>query len=130
MNKKLLLTGSVFGFLAILMGAFGAHGLKNILDTTAIAVFETGVKFQMYHAVLLLILPSLPLTVRVKKALFFLLLVGVLFFSGSIYGLATNTLTSFDFRKIAIITPVGGTLLAVAWGVLVVNFLKKNNNKF
>lgn len=129
MNKKILLAGSIFGFLAVLIGAFGAHGLEKLLDTAAIATFETGVTYQMYHALLLLILPMLPLTARSKKLLFFLIVVGVLFFSGSIYALATNDLTSFDFKKIALITPLGGTLLIVAWGVLITGFLKKNINK-
>lgn len=129
MNKKILLAGSIFGFLAVLIGAFGAHGLEKLLDTAAIATFETGVTYQMYHALLLLILPMLPLTARSKKLLFFLIVVGVLFFSGSIYALATNDLTFFDFKKIALITPLGGTLLIVAWGVLITGFLKKNINK-
>ena len=126
MDRSLLIAGSVFGLLAVLIGAFGAHGLEKYLDADAISAFETGVKYQMYHALLLLVASSLPVTIKVKKNLFFLLVIGVLFFSGSIYGLATNELTGFDFKKIALITPLGGTLLIAAWGMLVYTFLLKN----
>ena len=126
MNKQLLIAGSIFGFLAVLIGAFGAHGLEKHLDAEAITTFETGVKYQMYHALLLLIASSLPISIKIKKRLFFLIVIGVLFFSGSIYGLATNELTRFDFKKIALITPLGGTLLITAWGMLVYTFLLKN----
>lgn len=128
MNKKLLVAGSVFGFLAVLIGAFGAHGLEKSLDATAIATFETGVKYQMYHALLLLLLYGLPLSNKAKKSLFFLLIIGVILFSGSIYGLATNDLTTFDFKIIALLTPIGGTLLMAAWAVLIFSFFRKNKN--
>lgn len=124
MNKRLLLAGSVFGFLGVLIGAFGAHGLEKSLDADAIATFETGVKYQMYHALLLLILPTLPLVHKTKKVVCWLLIIGIVFFSGSIYGLATNSLTAFNFKKIALITPLGGTLLIVAWGLLIYRFIK------
>jgi len=55
MNKRLLFTGSIFGFLGVIIGAFGAHGLEKSLDVDALATFETGVKYQMYHALLLLL---------------------------------------------------------------------------
>lgn len=125
MDKKLRITGAVFGLTAVIIGAFGAHGLEKVLDTSAITTFETGVKYQMYHALLLLIIPVFALSERTKKTLFILLLLGILFFSGSIYGLATNELTSFDFTKIALITPVGGTLLIISWGMLVFQFIKE-----
>lgn len=123
MNKQLLLAGSIFGFLGVLIGAFGAHGLEKSLDASAMATFETGVKYQMYHALLLLILSALPLSSRTKKTLCWLLVVGIVFFSGSIYALATNNLTFFDFKKIALLTPFGGTLLIVAWALLIYRFL-------
>lgn len=129
MNKQLLVAGSIFGFLGVVLGAFGAHGLETAISPQDIATFETGVKYQMYHALLLLLLASLPLSRKAKKSLFFLLVGGVLLFSGSIYGLATNDLTGFDFKKIALVTPLGGTLLIVAWGALIFNFIKSRNIK-
>lgn len=124
MDKKLRVTGGIFGLTAVIIGAFGAHGLEKVLDASAIATFETGVKYQMYHALLLLLIPVFALSEKTKKTVWVLLLLGILFFSGSIYGLATNELTSFDFTKIALITPIGGTLLIVSWLLLVIHFIK------
>lgn len=124
MDKKLRLTGGIFGLTAVIIGAFGAHGLEKVLDASAIATFETGVKYQMYHALLLLLIPVFALSEKTKKIVWMLLLLGILFFSGSIYGLATNELTSFDFTKIALITPIGGTLLIVSWLLIVIHFIK------
>ncbi|TVZ21406.1 uncharacterized membrane protein YgdD (TMEM256/DUF423 family) [Dokdonia sp. Hel_I_63] len=124
MDKKLRVTGGIFGLTAVIIGAFGAHGLEKVLDASAIATFETGVKYQMYHALLLLLIPVFALSEKTKKIVWVLLLLGILFFSGSIYGLATNELTSFDFTKIALITPIGGTLLIVSWLLIVIHFIK------
>lgn len=119
----MLITGALFGGLAVVLGAFGAHALKSALDAEAIKTFETGVKYQMYHALLLMLVAGLPqLSVQAKTSVFWLLLIGILLFSGSIYLLATNSLTAFDFKKIGFVTPIGGTLLIIAWGVLVFNF--------
>ncbi len=124
MDKKLRVTGGIFGLTAVIIGAFGAHGLEKVIDASAIATFETGVKYQMYHALLLLLIPVFALSEKTKKIVWVLLLLGILFFSGSIYGLATNELTSFDFTKIALITPIGGTLLIVSWLLIVIHFIK------
>ena len=125
MNKTILITASLFGILGIILGAFGAHGLKAFIPIEAQQSFETGVRYQMYHAFFLFFVGS-NATVRpkAKKAIYFLTLLGVLLFSGSIYGLATNTLTTFNFKTIGIVTPIGGLLLISAWVVLLFNFLK------
>lgn len=124
MDKKLRIAGTIFGLTAVVIGAFGAHGLEKVLDIEAITTFETGVKYQMYHALLLLFMSLFALSEKTKKTLLLLLVTGILFFSGSIYGLATNDLSSFDFTKIALITPIGGTLLIAGWAVLLVQFIK------
>ncbi len=126
MNKTILATGLVFGVLAVVLGAFGAHGLKKVIGPAEIATFETGIKYQMYHALFLMVLSVLPnISSGTKQWVFYLVLVGVLLFSGSIYFLATNSLTSFDFKKIGFITPIGGTALIGAWGVLLYSVLTK-----
>ncbi|PRX52179.1 DUF423 domain-containing protein [Salegentibacter salegens] len=125
MNRKFLITGAIFGLLAVIIGAFGAHGLKPLLDEAARESFETGVKYQMYHALLFLLVGSFNFTkFRFQKSIFFLLLFGVICFSGSIYLLATNNLTPIDFTGIALVTPLGGTLLIAAWIFLLVEFIK------
>lgn len=119
MNKTIFLTGIVMGVSAVVLGAFGAHGLEGRLDVDAIQTFETGVKYQMYHALFLLILGSLKqLPERSKKWIFSLVVIGVILFSFSIYFLATNVLTQFDFKVIGFITPIGGLLLIIGWLLL------------
>lgn len=125
MNRTILVTASIFGVLAVILGAFAAHGLKETLTVSEISTFETGVRYQMYYALLLLFVGTTSLiSNKSKKWIFYLTLIGILFFSGSIYGLATNNLTSFDFKTIAMITPIGGLLLIAVWGVLLFQFLK------
>lgn len=128
MNKKLLVTGAVLGMLSIILGAFGAHGLKALVSEASVQTFETGVRYQMYHALLLLVIGATHfVSLKAKKSIYYLVLVGLVFFSGSIYALATNTLTGFDFKTIGFITPIGGLLLILAWGVIVVNLIKNKS---
>ncbi|WP_439150944.1 DUF423 domain-containing protein [Winogradskyella sp.] len=129
MNKKLLITGTVLGVLGIVLGAFAAHGLEKLIDADAINSFETGVRYQIYHAFLLLILGSSSfLNLKIKKIVWILVIIGWVFFSVSIYGLATNDLTSFNFKTIAMITPLGGLLLISAWIVMLIGILKTKND--
>ena len=119
MNKTIFSTGVLFGVLSVILGAFGAHGLEQLIDANAIMTFETGVRYQMYHALFLLILANTKFLPELhKNAIFYLIVMGTILFSFSIYFLATNTLTSFDFKKIALLTPLGGTLLIFGWILL------------
>lgn len=125
MNKKILVAGSILGILGIILGAFAAHGLEKLVDADAIKTFETGVRYQIYHAFFLLILGGTSfVNLKTKKIVFYLVLVGLLFFSGSIYGLATNDLSSFNFKTIAMITPVGGLLLILAWAMMLIGIMR------
>jgi uncharacterized membrane protein YgdD (TMEM256/DUF423 family) len=102
--------------------------LKKVLSIEELSTFETGVKYQMYHALFLVFIGTInELSQKAKKTIYYLVVFGVIFFSGSIYLLATNSLTTFDFKVIGFITPVGGLLLIVAWGVLFMQFLKKKS---
>ena len=125
MNKSILVTASILGLTSIVFGAFGAHGLKELISVESLQTFETGVRYQMYHAILLLFVGgSSFVKEKTKGIIFYLTVIGLVFFSGSIYGLATNTLTSFNFKTIGFVTPIGGLLLILAWGLLAVNFIK------
>lgn len=127
MDKSIISTGAFFGMLAIILGAFGAHALKNVLSITELSTFETGVKYQMYHALFLLFIgTNSNIAEKIKKRIYVLTLIGTVFFSGSIYLLATNSVTSFDFKIIGFVTPLGGFLLISAWATLLLNYL---NNK-
>jgi uncharacterized membrane protein YgdD (TMEM256/DUF423 family) len=119
MNRTIFLTGTVLGLLAVLLGAFGAHGLEKLVDINAIQTFETGVKYQMYHALFLLILANVyKIPEQRKKWVFYCVFSGVILFSFSVYVLAINSITSFDFKSIAFLTPIGGTLLVLGWVLL------------
>ncbi len=119
MNRTILLTGTLFGLLAVVFGAFGAHGLKDLIDADAVQTFETGVRYQMYHALFLLALSSMAqLPEKRKKLVYYFVVSGILLFSFSIYLLATNSLTAFDFKAIGFVTPIGGLLLILGWSVL------------
>jgi len=128
MDKKIISTGAIFGMIAIILGAFGAHALKKVLSIEALATFETGVKYQIYHALFLVLIGMLNgLSTKAKNIIYNLVVFGVIFFSGSIYLLATNSLTTFDFKIIGFATPIGGLLLILAWGVLLLNYINKKS---
>lgn len=126
MEKKIVATAAFLGFTGIVLGAFGAHGLKKIVSPEAVLVFETGVRYQIYHALFFLFIGTTTLlSDKVKKQIFILVNTGVLLFSGSIYLLAINTLLPFDFTRFGWITPIGGLLLILAWGVLFLSIIKR-----
>jgi uncharacterized membrane protein YgdD (TMEM256/DUF423 family) len=129
MERKITLTAAILGMLSIIFGAFGAHALKKILDIEQLSTFETGVKYQMYHALFLLFVGISKISEKAKKTIFYLVVFGVLFFSGSIYLLATRTMTNIDFSVIGIVTPIGGLLLILAWLVLFINFWNNKSQK-
>ena len=128
MDKKILLTAAMLGITAIILGAFGAHALKKVLTETQLQSFEIGVRYQMYHALFLLFLGlNSHLSFKTKKTILALTVSGVIFFSGSIYLLATDSLNAFNFKVIGFITPLGGLLLILAWSILMIHFLKKKS---
>ncbi len=126
MDKKILSTAGFFGMTAIILGAFGAHALKKVLSLEQLATFETGVKYQMYHALFLLFLGlNNHLSFKMKKLILVLTILGIMLFSGSIYLLATDSLNDFNFKIIGFITPIGGLFLIASWAILMVHYLKK-----
>ena len=130
MNKLILVTGSILGMLAIILGAFASHGLKSLISVELLQTFETGVRYQMYHAIVLLFIGTTSVfSSKIKQKLFYLIVIGILFFSGSIYGLATNELSGFDFKSIAFITPIGGLFLIISWSIMALQFLKLKSDK-
>ena len=110
--KSLLVIGSVFAALSVLMGAFGAHGLKNRLSIEDLAIFETAVRYQMYHAlgILLMGVVSFYLTEKLVSAPAYFLILGIIIFSGSLFLLVFTNL-----RWFGAITPIGGLCLIIGW---------------
>ena len=126
MNKTIFGTGIFFGLTAVLLGAFGAHGLEKMIDAKAIQTFETGVRYQMYHALFLMILGGCNVLANErKKMVYYFIVAGVVCFSFSIYLLAINELSSFDFKKLALLTPFGGVLLIIGWILLGIRVLNQ-----
>lgn len=116
MNKAIIGTASVIGLISIILGAFGAHAFKEVLTVEQLVSFETGVRYQMYHALFLLFIGTTSLlSDRQKKTIFTVTLIGLLFFSGSIYLLATQSLSGIDFKFLGPVTPIGGLFLISAW---------------
>lgn len=128
MDKKIISAAGFFGMTAIILGAFGAHALKKILMPEQLIAFETGVKYQMYHALFLLFIGlNLHVAPNIRKTIFVLTVLGITLFSGSIYLLTTQGITSVNFKPIGFITPVGGMLLIAAWAILMVHFMRKKS---
>jgi len=126
MDRKIIAVAAFMGAVAIVLGAFGAHGLKEVLNESQLATFETGVKYQMYHALFLLFIGTMNLiTGTTKKTILWLVSAGVLFFSGSIYLLSTATVTGLSVKFLGPVTPLGGMLLIAAWLLLFAKILGK-----
>jgi len=123
--KKMLVTGVIFIIVSIVLGAFGAHALKSHLTEERLASFETGVKYQMYHGLGLLLLAILTKHIqlpweRIRKVL----TIGVVFFSGSIYLLALQSILGVKYGAfIGPITPIGGLFLMIGWGFVLKGLL-------
>lgn len=124
MNKNLTIT-SVLGFLAIALGAFGAHALKEKLSIDQLSSFETAVRYQMYHVIVLLFVNIYKgFTDKLKNTISFLFFIGILFFSGSIYLIQLTEITA---KSIWFITPMGGLFFMAGWVVLGLSFAKKKS---
>src|SRR5579872_1160690 len=111
-SKGCLRAGAVLAFLAVAAGAFGAHGLKDVLDAEMKAVYETAVRYQMYHALALLLVAALAdkLSIRAVSWSGACFLGGVILFSGSLYALSLS-----GIRELGAITPLGGLLFLAGW---------------
>jgi uncharacterized membrane protein YgdD (TMEM256/DUF423 family) len=133
MHKSFLIFGAFFGLLSILLGAFGAHALQDIVtDEKLLHGFQTGVQYQMYHALALLatgiLYEKFPATLlRWAGNLF---ISGIILFSGSLYLLtALNGKEESLVKIIGPITPVGGTLFILGWLFLLITFLRNKNSE-
>jgi uncharacterized membrane protein YgdD (TMEM256/DUF423 family) len=120
--KLFLLLGSVNAFLAVLLGAFGAHALRARVEGRLFEVFETGSEYHFYHALGLLLIGLLARSYPESRLIFAsgaLMMLGILVFSGSLYGLAVT-----GARWLGAITPIGGTAFLIAWVLLAIAVLR------
>ncbi|MFZ4622245.1 MAG: DUF423 domain-containing protein [Bacteroidota bacterium] len=113
MKRSLLLLGSLFAFFGVALGAFGAHGLKQILAPDMLAVFETAVRYHMYHAFAIILTSLLADEHSSADTAGRLFGLGIILFSGSLYVLALT-----ENRSFGMITPLGGFCFLSGWAVL------------
>lgn len=124
--KKFAIIGAVFAMLAVALGAFGAHALKEQLVSSR-SVWETAVQYQMFHALALLVIAIL---LHLFRDSFFsiaawLMVIGTLFFSGSLY-----TLSLIKITAIGIVTPIGGVFFILAWLFVILGIFRIRTSRF
>jgi uncharacterized membrane protein YgdD (TMEM256/DUF423 family) len=128
MHRNYLASGALFGAMAVVLGAFGAHGLKQIVEVETVQVFQTGVQYQVYHALALvgvgIIYERYPNRMVTWAGVFFI--AGIILFSGSLYTITAFKATeSIGIKGIGIITPFGGLFFIVGWILLFLGVMKK-----
>ncbi|HTN47066.1 MAG TPA: DUF423 domain-containing protein [Flavipsychrobacter sp.] len=130
MNKTGIIAGILFAGTGVILGAFGAHALKQVLDIMQLSVFETGVRYQMYHSFALILAgilyrfyPGKPLSLA---ASFFM--IGILLFSGSLYMMTVLKINGqVGLGGLGILTPIGGVFFILGWLMMLWGVLKKEN---
>ncbi|MFT6866460.1 MAG: uncharacterized membrane protein YgdD (TMEM256/DUF423 family) [Cyclobacteriaceae bacterium] len=124
MDKRIFITGGVFSLLSVLIGAFGAHALTDILSANdRLATFDTAVKYQMFHALGLLIIGTLQ-TKKPSKLFAYSALsisIGIILFSGSLY-----ILSIFNLLFLGAVTPIGGLFFLIGWILFILSQFKKD----
>ncbi|WPY97499.1 DUF423 domain-containing protein [Christiangramia sp. OXR-203] len=116
MKEFVLTFGGIMGVLAVILGAFGAHALKKTFNDDQLKSFETGVKYQMYHAIILIITGIVfPFTQTGQQLTAWFFMIGILLFSFSIYGLTYSSSINKKLKILGPVTPLGGLFLILGW---------------
>ena len=124
---KNLIIACFFGLSAVILGAFGAHALKESLTSDQLLSFETAVRYQMFHAIILLFVNIYDgFSIKLKNTISYLFILGIVLFSGSIY---IFQLTSITAKSIWFVTPLGGLFFIIGWISMLILFLKKYRQK-
>ncbi len=124
MNKNLKIAAA-FGAISVILGAFGAHSLKGTLGAEALQSFETAVRYQMYHVIVLLFVNMFQLfSEKQKNSISYLFFAGMLLFSGSIYAISFGV----EAKSIWFVTPLGGLFLISGWLWMLFSFSKPAKN--
>ena len=125
MFKNIVIT-CFLGLSAVVLGAFGTHAFKDILTSDQLLSMETALRYQMYHVIVLLFVNTFEgFSMKQRNIISYILFIGVVFFSGSIYLIQ---LTSITAKSIWFITPLGGFFLIMGWVSMIVIFVKKDKN--
>lgn len=126
MKQLVLIIGAIYGAVSVILGAFGAHAFKKILSPDKLASFETGVKYQMYHALLLVMIGMyFSFQTSLEKSAGWSVIIGAFLFSVSIYFLSFAETWGVNLKWLGPITPLGGLLMIVGWVLLIFCFLKR-----
>ncbi|WP_165020549.1 MULTISPECIES: DUF423 domain-containing protein [unclassified Dysgonomonas] len=125
MKQFVLVVASVYGLLGIILGAFGAHAFKNMLSAEKLISFETGVRYQIYHAIVLLVIGfAFSYSTSIERWSAICLMIGVFLFSFSIYFLTFSEYWNVNLRFLGPVTPLGGGFMIAGWVLLIVFFIK------
>ncbi|MDR3696025.1 DUF423 domain-containing protein [Mucilaginibacter sp.] len=126
MKRRIIITAAIFGMLAVIAGAFGAHGLEGKLSAKNMAVWHTAVQYQFYHTFALIFLSTLTrFKIKLVAHCYILFSLGIVLFSGSLYMLSCAGLIGWSWLPIlGPITPLGGLLFIAGWVCLGVAALK------
>jgi uncharacterized membrane protein YgdD (TMEM256/DUF423 family) len=128
-QKKFILTGLILIITGIILGAFGAHGLKGKVSIEKLTAYETGVRYQLFNGVGMLALASASTLFRFSiKPSFWFILIGVLLFSGSIYGMTVQELMQTPVSKFfGPITPLGGLSMIIGWFLIFIQAMRQKS---
>ena len=126
MFKNFVIT-CFLGMLGIILGAFGAHALKEVLTSEELVSFNTAVQYQMYHVIVLLFVNGYAaFSIKQKNTISWLFFFGIFLFSGSIYAIQLTPVTA---KSIWFVTPLGGLFFILGWGFMLVVFFQKMRKK-
>ena len=124
-NKKIVIVGSILFATAIILGAFGAHSLKDLLSAEKLQSFEVGVRYQFYISLILLLFGMLHEKLPFNIRMFYIFqITGVLMFSGSIYLLSLEQILSLNLKFLGPVTPLGGLMLILGWIIFIVRLIR------
>lgn len=125
MKQFTLIIAGFYGLITIILGALGSHAFKKILSVDKLASFEIGIRYQMYHAIVLLVLGLfLSFTTPLEKWSSLCLIIGTFLFSFTIYFLAFSEYLNINLKFLGPITPIGGIFLILGWILLITYFIK------
>lgn len=125
MKRVVLIFGAVYGGLSVIMGAFGTHVLKKVLSVEKLQSLETGIKYQMYHAIVLLVVGFFfSFSSKVEQLMGWSFIVGTFLFSVSIYLLSLAVLWEVNLMFLWPITPLGGLIIIIGWFLLLLSIVR------
>ena len=122
--KNIIAWAAAFGAIAVILGALGAHALKELLPTQSLTSFETAVRYQAWHALALLAVGLSSFSIKYVKGIALCWIVGIFLFSGSIYLLSTAAISDLNVSFLGPVTPIGGLFFIAGWILLFVSAIR------